>query len=318
MRGHVRANLWLLSASVLVCSVLYPLVLWGIGQTCFPERANGSIITDPETGRPAGSRLIGQPFTQDQYFQPRPSAAGSGNGYNAAASGASNFAASNPLLRAASRNNLGRSSDTEAHRPRATRCKKISRTGFGIGPPLTPKSRSASSPSGPRPIPVSPPPGSKPTDRTRSTSRHGRPLIPKWSPFSCRPIPIVPIHSPRTWLSISSRLMPGNTPAGFQLTRLPMISRRRSGRTSTPAQDIQSFFFDMWLQEHADARLEQVPADMVMASGSGLDPDITLKNALYQLDRVADAWAKSTQPSSSPNRSAKPPRRESPRTLNKC
>ena len=40
--------------------------------------------------------------------------------------------------------------------------------------------------------------------------------------------------------------------------------------------------------------LERVPADMVMASGSGLDPDITLSNALWQLDRVAAAWAKKT------------------------
>ncbi|MBV8231151.1 MAG: potassium-transporting ATPase subunit C, partial [Planctomycetaceae bacterium] len=57
---------------------------------------------------------------------------------------------------------------------------------------------------------------------------------------------------------------------------------------------IQSIFFDMWRQEHPDADLEPVPADMVMATGSGLDPDITLKNALYQLDRVAGAWAKKT------------------------
>ena len=38
--------------------------------------------------------------------------------------------------------------------------------------------------------------------------------------------------------------------------------------------------------------MEQVPADAVMASGSGLDPDITLSNALWQLDRVAAAWSK--------------------------
>jgi len=58
--------------------------------------------------------------------------------------------------------------------------------------------------------------------------------------------------------------------------------------------DIQATFFDMWLQSHPDADLEQVPADAVMASGSGLDPDITLANALWQLDRVAAAWAKKT------------------------
>ena len=59
--------------------------------------------------------------------------------------------------------------------------------------------------------------------------------------------------------------------------------------------DIQSLFFDMWLQEHADVDLERVPADMVMSSGSGLDPHITLDNALWQLNnRVAAAWAKKT------------------------
>ena len=80
----------------------------------------------------------------------------------------------------------------------------------------------------------------------------------------------------------------------------PVEHKTDDGRTEKKIEpvkegsDIQSIFFDMWRQEHPDADLEPVSADMVMASGSGLDPDITLKNALYQLDRVAGAWAKKT------------------------
>ena len=51
----------------------------------------------------------------------------------------------------------------------------------------------------------------------------------------------------------------------------------------------------MWRQEHPDADLQNIPGDLVTTSGSGLDPDITLQNAEYQMDRVASKWAADTK-----------------------
>jgi K+-transporting ATPase c subunit len=201
MLGHLRASLLLLVLTVLVCCVLYPLIVWGIGQA-FPEQAKGSLIL--KDGKPVGSRLIAQAFTGDGYFWPRPSFAGS-SGYDASASGASNWGASNPKLR--------------------------DRVARALGPIV----------------------------RYASGPRKGElvgPDIEKW------------------------------------VQENPDL--KKDALTLT-GRDLQAAFFDRWLQAHPEADLEKVPADLVMASGSGLDPHITCRNALYQAPRVAKARGRTLQ-----------------------
>jgi K+-transporting ATPase ATPase C chain len=72
---------------VLLCGA-YPLAVWAGGQALFSNKANGSLITDKD-GTVRGSELLAQNFSSDKYFQPRPSAAGTG--FDATSSGGTNL-----------------------------------------------------------------------------------------------------------------------------------------------------------------------------------------------------------------------------------
>jgi K+-transporting ATPase ATPase C chain len=85
---ELKASLLLtLVFAVLLCGA-YPLVIWAGGQAFFSAKANGSLVVDKD-GTVRGSALLAQNFSSDKYFQPRPSAAGTG--YDATSSGGTNF-----------------------------------------------------------------------------------------------------------------------------------------------------------------------------------------------------------------------------------
>jgi potassium-transporting ATPase KdpC subunit len=86
--SHIRGAIVSTLVLAVVCCGLYPLIVFGISQAFFRDKANGSLITGAD-GSVRGSKLLGQAFSDPKYFHPRPSAAG--NGYDATSSGGSNL-----------------------------------------------------------------------------------------------------------------------------------------------------------------------------------------------------------------------------------
>ena len=94
-QGVLRPALVLFVSLTVLCGVIYPLAVTGIGKAAFPDQASGSLIV--QNGKLIGSRLIGQEFSATNYFWGRLSAT-SPMPYNAQASGGSNFGPSHPAL----------------------------------------------------------------------------------------------------------------------------------------------------------------------------------------------------------------------------
>ena len=95
MNSLIRPALVLFAALTVLTGVTYPLVITGIGQLVFPAEAGGSLLL--RDGKPVGSALIGQNFSDPRYVWGRPSAT-TPMPYNASASGGSNLGPMNPAL----------------------------------------------------------------------------------------------------------------------------------------------------------------------------------------------------------------------------
>jgi potassium-transporting ATPase KdpC subunit len=96
MKQNLLTAVLMTIVTTVVLGLIYPLVVTGLAQVIFPDKANGQLIRRAD-GSIIGSRLIGQTFTSPGYFRSRPSAAGA-NGYDAGASSGSNLGPTNQKL----------------------------------------------------------------------------------------------------------------------------------------------------------------------------------------------------------------------------
>jgi potassium-transporting ATPase KdpC subunit len=95
MKKHLTTALLMTVWTTVLLGLVYPLVVTGVAQVLFKDKANGQLIA--RNGVIIGSRIIGQPFTGPGYFHSRPSAAGNA-GYDAANSQGSNLGPTNQRL----------------------------------------------------------------------------------------------------------------------------------------------------------------------------------------------------------------------------
>jgi K+-transporting ATPase ATPase C chain len=248
------------------------------------------MLTGPD-GKPVGSLLIAQPFTKDEYFQPRPSAAS----YDASASASSAYAPSNYALRNRVAATLGP----------IVKYRSGSKAGQLVAPDIEAwfqKDRFQGQPSI----------MAQWADQHNSVAQawvgadpsHG-PYVDNWAKAHpaivakyIKDNPSTPQPKAADLAVVFFENMAKEHPGRFFSSVEHKLANGKSASTLELVKegtDIQGTFFEMWREDHPNVTLQDVPGDLVTASGSGLDPHITLENAEFQLARVAAKWAANTK-----------------------
>ena len=117
--------------TLVLCAVVYPAAVWGVGQLVFPNEAEGSLVYD-RAGNVIGSELIAQPFASENYFVSRPSAVD----YKADATGGSNLGTKNPDLR---KKVIERAEALKATERNPAPIDLVTASGGGMDPHLSPE-----------------------------------------------------------------------------------------------------------------------------------------------------------------------------------
>jgi K+-transporting ATPase ATPase C chain len=130
MTALLRPAVTMIVALTVVTGIAMPLAMTGIAQLAFPRQANGSPVE--RDGKVIGSALIGQSFTSERYFHPRPSTTGEGP-YNAAASAASQQGPTNESLLASVKERV------EANGPAPVPADAAYASGSGLDPHISPE-----------------------------------------------------------------------------------------------------------------------------------------------------------------------------------
>jgi potassium-transporting ATPase KdpC subunit len=301
MIKHIRAHFLLAALTLLLCCVAYPLILLGAGKL-LPERAEGNLIRN-KNGEVVGSKLIARKFTGQGYFWPRPSAAD----YNASASAGSNWGANNIKLRDRAARLLGP----------VARYASGPKKGDLVGPDIDAWFAAKTDPTKVKPgeddlvtVWARDYPtlagawvGLDPENKKYVEDWSGKPghadLVALWKKDNPDGG-----DKPKTedlakyFFADFARTTPGKWPvADDKKDEKGETVKDAEGKPVremtfvTEGDGLRATFFDLWLRaERPD--LEKVPADYVTASGSGLDPHISLRNARFQSRRVVEERAK--------------------------